>query len=91
MDGWYGSSDSYIGCPALCRYRFLHIMKAEATGPTTEKLVPKLGQTAKILYTIYIVMTSMQIIFLLTAGMPLYDSLIHAFGSAATGVFQTEI
>ena len=66
----------------------LHIMKAEATGPTTEKLVPKLGQTAKILYTIYIVMTSMQIIFLLTAGMPLYDSLIHAFGSAATGGFS---
>jgi trk system potassium uptake protein TrkH len=65
-----------------------HIMKAEATGPSTEKLVPKLGQTAKILYTIYTVMTAAQIILLLIAGMPLYDSLIHAFGSAGTGGFS---
>lgn len=65
-----------------------HIMKAEATGPSTEKLVPKLGQTAKILYTIYTVMTAVQIILLLVAGMPLYDSLIHAFGSAGTGGFS---
>ena len=67
----------------------LHIMKAESTGPSTEKLVPKLGQTAKILYTIYTVMTAIQIIFLLIAGMPLYDSIIHAFGSAGTGGFRT--
>ncbi|NLX76148.1 MAG: TrkH family potassium uptake protein [Clostridiaceae bacterium] len=66
----------------------LHIMKAESTGPSTEKLVPKLGQTAKILYTIYTVMTAIQIIFLLIAGMPLYDSIIHAFGSAGTGGFS---
>lgn len=65
-----------------------HIMKAEATGPSTEKLVPKLGQTAKILYSIYIVMTAAQVIFLLIAGMPLFDSLIHAFGSAGTGGFS---
>ena len=65
-----------------------HIMKAEATGPSTEKLVPKLGQTAKILYTIYTVMTAIQVILLLIAKMPLYDSLIHAFGSAGTGGFS---
>lgn len=65
-----------------------HIMKAETTGPSTEKLVPKLGQTAKILYTIYIVMTAIQVILLLIAKMPLYDSLIHAFGSAGTGGFS---
>ena len=67
----------------------LHIMKAEATGPSTEKLVPKLGHTAKILYTIYTVMTAIQIIFLLIAGMPLFDSIIHAFGSAGTGGFSS--
>lgn len=66
-----------------------HIMRAEATGPSTEKLVPKLGQSAKILYTIYTVLTATQIIFLLIAGMPLYDSLIHAFGSAGTGGFSS--
>lgn len=66
----------------------LHIMKAESTGPSTEKLVPKLGHTAKILYAIYTVMTTVQVIFLLIAGMPLFDSLIHAFGSAGTGGFS---
>lgn len=66
-----------------------HIMKAEATGPSTEKLVPKLGQTAKILYAIYAVMTTVQVILLLIAKMPLYDSLIHAFGSAGTGGFSS--
>jgi trk system potassium uptake protein TrkH len=65
-----------------------HIMKAEATGPSTEKLVPKLGQSAKILYTIYTVLTAAQVIFLLIAGMPLYDSLIHAFSSGGTGGFS---
>jgi trk system potassium uptake protein TrkH len=66
-----------------------HIMKAEATGPSTEKLVPKLSQTAKILYAIYTVMTTVQVILLLIAKMPLYDALIHAFGSAGTGGFSS--
>jgi len=65
-----------------------HIMKAEATGPSTEKLVPKLGQTAKILYTIYTAMTALQVILLLISGMPLFDSLVHSFGSAGTGGFS---
>lgn len=68
---------------------FLHIMRAESTGPSTEKLVPKLGQTAKILYTIYTVMTAIMVIVLLIAGMPLYDALIHTFGSAGTGGFSS--
>lgn len=67
-----------------------HIMKAEATGPSTEKLVPKLGQTAKILYTIYTVMTAIQVILLLISGMPLFDSLIHSFGTAGTGGFSVK-
>lgn len=66
----------------------LHIMRAESPGPSTEKLVPKLGQTAKILYTIYVVMTCIQVILLMIAGMPLFDSLVHAFASAGTGGFS---
>ena len=57
----------------------LYIMKAESPGPSPEKFVPKIGQTAKILYTIYIAMTVLEVIFLLAGGMSLYDSLIHAF------------
>jgi trk system potassium uptake protein TrkH len=67
---------------------FYHVMKAESPGPNPEKLVPKIGQTAKILYSIYIVLTTLLAIFLLIAGMPLYDALIHAFATAGTGGFS---
>lgn len=69
---------------------FYHVMKAESPGPNPEKLVPKIGQTAKILYSIYIVLTTLLVIFLLIAGMPLYDALIHAFGTAGTGGFSSK-
>lgn len=66
----------------------LHVMKAESPGPSPEKFVPRIGQTAKILYTIYIAMTALEVVFLLAGGMPLYDSLIHTFGTASTGGFS---
>lgn len=68
--------------------RTLHIMKAESPGPAPGKLVPRMGQTAKILYTIYSLLTTVLVIMLLAAGMPLYDSLIHALGTAGTGGFS---
>ncbi len=68
----------------------LHIMKAESPGPNPEKLVPKIGQTAKILYSIYIAMTLLEIILLLVAGMPLFDALVNSFGTAGTGGFSVK-
>ncbi|MDF2675096.1 MAG: potassium transporter KefA [Clostridiales bacterium] len=65
----------------------VQIMKAESPGPDPGKLVPKLRQTAKILYGIYIVITIMQIILLMLAGMPLYDAALHTFGTVGTGGF----
>lgn len=70
--------------------RALHIMRAESPGPSTEKLVPKLGHTAKILYIIYFAITLAEVILLMMAGMNLYDALIHAFGSAGTGGFSNK-
>lgn len=67
----------------------VHIMKAESPGPNPEKLVPKIRQSSKILYSIYILMTVILIALLLFSGMPLYDSLIHAFGTAGTGGFSS--
>ena len=66
----------------------LHIMKAESPGPNPEKLVPRIGQSAKILYSVYIVLTAIQIVMLIIAGMPVYDSFIHTFGTAGTGGFS---
>ncbi len=66
----------------------IHIMQAESPGPSPGKLVPKIGQSGKILYLIYFGMTAILIACLLLAGMPLYDSLVHAFGTAGTGGFS---
>jgi trk system potassium uptake protein TrkH len=67
----------------------VHILRAESPGPDPEKLVPKIGRSSKILYAIYIVMTVILVAFLILAGMPLYDSLIHALGTAGTGGFSS--
>lgn len=65
----------------------LHVMRAESPGPQVDKLVPKLQNSAKILYTIYIVLTLVQTVLLLLGGMPLFDSVTTAFGTAGTGGF----
>jgi len=65
----------------------INIMKAESPGPSVGKLVPKMQRTAFLLYAIYFVMTVITVIFLLLGGMPLFDSLCHAFGAAGTGGF----
>lgn len=68
--------------------RAMHLMRAEVPGPTVGKLSSKLQDTAKILYRIYLALTALEVILLLAGGMPLYDSLIHAFGTAGTGGFS---
>lgn len=67
--------------------RSIHILRAEMPGPIVGKLVPKARDTAKILYLIYIVMTVIEVIMLLCGGMSLFESLLHAFGTAGTGGF----
>ena len=66
----------------------MHLMRAEVPGPTVGKLVSRMSDTAKILYSIYLVMTVVEIVLLLAGGMPLYDAAIHAFGTAGTGGFS---
>lgn len=65
----------------------MNLMKAESPGPSVGKLVPKMQQTAFLLYAIYFAMTIIQIILLLIGGMPLFDSLCLALGTAGTGGF----
>lgn len=71
--------------------RSIHILRAEVPGPIVGKLVPKMRDTAKILYLIYIVLTAVQIVLLLIGGMPLFDSILHAFGTAGTGGFGIKL
>lgn len=67
--------------------RSMHIMRAEMPGPIVGKLVPKIRDTAKILYLIYVSMTVLQIVLLVCGGMGLFDSIVHTFGTAGTGGF----
>ena len=66
----------------------IHIVRAEVPGPTSDKLVPKMRSTARILYEIYFVMTVIEIILLRCGGMRFFDCCINAFGSAGTGGFS---
>ena len=65
----------------------VHLLRAESPGPEVEKLTPRMHQTAKILYSIYIGMTLLQILLLALGGMPLFDNICITFGSAGTGGF----
>ena len=66
----------------------MHLMRAEVPGPISGKLVSRMSDSAKILYGIYLVMTLILIALLVAGGMPLFDSCIHAFGTAGTGGFS---
>lgn len=65
----------------------MHLMRAESPGPTVGKLVPKVKNTARILYQIYIAITVLEIIMLMITGLPLYDSATLTFSTVGTGGF----
>ncbi|MBQ7547709.1 MAG: TrkH family potassium uptake protein [Clostridia bacterium] len=67
--------------------RLMHVMRAEVPGPTVGKLVSRVKETARILYLIYIALTLIEAALLLLSGMPLFDALCNAFGTAGTGGF----
>ncbi len=68
--------------------RTSHLVRAESPGPTLSKIVPRMGDTAKILYLIYGVLTVANFLFLLMCGLNGFDAAIHALGTAGTGGFS---
>ena len=64
------------------------IMKAEAPGPSVDRLTPKITETAKILWFIYLGLTVLETVLLMIGGLSLYDALTHTFGTLATGGFS---
>jgi len=65
----------------------MNLMRAESPGPSVSKLVPRVRDTAKILYGLYMAITVLGVIMLCLCGMPLFDSLCTTFGSVGTGGF----
>jgi len=88
---WLGGMGVLVLATALLPsmgIRSHYLTQAETPGPVFSKLVPKQSQTSKILYGIYCALTLAEALCLKLAGMPLYDSFIHAFGTAGTGGFS---
>jgi len=66
-----------------------HIFKAESPGPVADKIVPRIKDTAKILYRAYIAISLLEFVLLMAGGMSAYESAIHTFGTLGTGGFST--
>lgn len=64
------------------------LLRAEAPGPTEDKLKPRVRETARILWMVYFVISFVQVVALLLAGVSLYDSLNHMFATMACGGFS---
>ena len=67
----------------------MQLYKAEAAGPTADKLTPRVTETAKILWGVYLLITAAEVVLLLMGGMSLFDALCNAFGTVASGGFST--
>ena len=65
----------------------MHLLRAESPGIKAAKLVPRMKDSASILYRIYIGMTVLEAVLLLLGGMPLFDTVCLSFGTAGTGGF----
>jgi len=66
----------------------MQLYKAEVPGPTADKLVPRVRETAKRLYIVYSIISAAEVVLLLAGGMSLFDSLTHMFGTMGTGGFS---
>jgi trk system potassium uptake protein TrkH len=67
----------------------MQLFVAEMPGITPDKLHPRITQTAKRLWVIYVLLTFAETIVLLAGGLDLFDSLCHSFATMATGGFST--
>lgn len=79
--------------PRSGRYRgyTMHLLRAESPGPEVGKLVPKMSQNARILYLLYVILTIVNVLFLLAGDMDLFEALCTAFGTAGTGGFGIKV
>ena len=68
----------------------IHILRAESPGPSVERLVPKIQNTAGVLYVMYIVLSVVQFLFLIAGKMPVFDALTAVFATAGTGGFAVK-
>jgi trk system potassium uptake protein TrkH len=67
----------------------MQLFRAEVPGPTADRLKPRIQDTAKLLWGVYVLLTSVEVVLLMLGGMSFFDALCHAFATLATGGFST--
>lgn len=68
----------------------MQLFKAEVPGPIADKLKPRVTETAKILWGVYLLLSAIECVLLMIGGMNLFDALCHTFGTMATGGYSTK-
>jgi trk system potassium uptake protein TrkH len=69
----------------------MQLFKAEASGPTPDRLTPRIKETAKLLWGVYVLISLLEILLLYFCGMPMFDAICHTFTTMATGGFSTQV
>ncbi|MDH3453692.1 MAG: TrkH family potassium uptake protein [Desulfuromonadales bacterium] len=67
----------------------MQLFKAEVPGPTADRLKPRIQDTAKLLWGVYVLLTGAEVLLLMAGGMSFFDGINHAFTTMATGGFST--
>lgn len=67
----------------------MQLFKAEVPGPTADRLRPRIQDTAKLLWGVYVLLTALESLLLMLGGMDLFDAVCHSFATLATGGFST--
>lgn len=68
----------------------MQLYKAEIPSPVVDKLKPRISETARVLWKVYILITAIEVILLCAGGMPLFDAVCHSFSTLPTGGFSTK-
>lgn len=87
---WIGGMGVLVFLMSLVRLsggNNIYLLKAESTGPSVGKIVPKIQSSTKILYGMYSILTVAEMILLIAGGMKFYDAITISFGTAGTGGF----
>jgi trk system potassium uptake protein TrkH len=91
LSHWYGGMGIVVLVIALLPAiggGAIRLFAAESPGPTAERLTPRLRDTAKHLWYIYVGLSALEVLLLLAVGLGPYDALTHTFGTMATGGFS---
>ena len=91
LTNWLGGMGIVVLIVAIFQFLGIggtHLLKAEASGPTVDKITPRITEMAKILWGSYVVLTLLEIILLMTGGMSFFEASTHTFGTMATGGFS---